>query len=149
MNKSMIIFGGGNIGRHMCREFAALNPDIYDPFLPDYSEKADKRYGFAFICVPTDGLPDGSCDTSVVESAVKEANAEIIVIKSTVPPGTTERLIKETGENDSVFARELRHDSALRATARFRHTRRGTRSVRKSRGALRGSQKRIFPGTFH
>ena len=105
MNKSMIIFGYGNIGRHIYSEFSRLNPDVYDPFLPDYSEKTDKRYGFAFICVPTDGLPDGSCDVSVVESAVKEADAEIIIIKSTVPPGTTERLIKETGKT-IVFSPE-------------------------------------------
>lgn len=70
MKTDILISGYGNIGRHMYDEFSRLNPDIYDPFMPEYSEKADRRYGFAFICVPTDGFSDGSCDTSVVESAV-------------------------------------------------------------------------------
>lgn len=54
-----------------------------------------------FICVPTPTREDGSCDTSIVESVVVQINAhrdleqiktkpEIIVIKSTVTPGTTE-----------------------------------------------------------
>ena len=105
MKRNMIIYGYGNIGRHMHSEFAALNPDIYDPFIPDYAERPTGRYDLAFVCVPTEGLPDGSCDTSVVESAVKEVNAETIVIKSTEPPGTTERLVEETGKT-IVFSPE-------------------------------------------
>lgn len=96
MKYNILIVGYGNIGKHMYREFEKLRPDIYDPNMEEYKEKSNRKYDFAFICVPTDKLPDGSCDTSIVESAVKETDAEIIVIKSTVPPTTTERLIKET-----------------------------------------------------
>jgi UDPglucose 6-dehydrogenase len=47
-----------------------------------------------FVCVPTPMKKDGSCDISIVESVVatldKYANPnQIVVIKSTVPPGTT------------------------------------------------------------
>ena len=54
-----------------------------------------------FVCVPTPMKKDRSCDTSIVESVVKDINNvcyvrnyknKIIVIKSTIPPGTTERL---------------------------------------------------------
>lgn len=47
-----------------------------------------------FICVPTPKKADGSCDTSIVESvAAKFKNSKkILVIKSTVPPGTALRL---------------------------------------------------------
>lgn len=49
-----------------------------------------------FVCVPTPMLPSGACDTSIVASVVGElASApgeRIAVIKSTVPPGTTEAL---------------------------------------------------------
>jgi len=49
-----------------------------------------------FISVPTPPNPDGSCNTSIVESVVAGVKGEkIIVIKSTVPPGTTEA--------DSIF----------------------------------------------
>ena len=105
MSKSILIVGYGNIGKHMYKEFEKLHPDIYDPNQKEHTTKKRERYDYAFICVPTDRLPDGSCDTSVVESAVKETEAAVIVIKSTVPPGTTERLMKETGKN-LVFSPE-------------------------------------------
>jgi UDPglucose 6-dehydrogenase len=49
-----------------------------------------------FVCVPTPSLPDGSCDTSIVESVVSElmkvSYRGVIAIKSTVSPGTCSRL---------------------------------------------------------
>lgn len=99
MRNSILIVGYGNIGKHMYKEFEKLQPDIYDPFIAEFSTKLNKKYDFAFICVPTDQLPDGSCDTSVVENAVSETNAEIIVIKSTLPPTNTDRLMKDSGKN--------------------------------------------------
>lgn len=49
-----------------------------------------------FVCLPTPMNLDGSCDTSIIESTVNEiakhSQDVIVVIKSTVPPGTTERL---------------------------------------------------------
>lgn len=65
-----------------------------------------QKHDFAFICVPTPMIEKtGRCDTSIVEECVKLVNADIIVIKSTVEPGTTDRLIKETGKN-IVFSPE-------------------------------------------
>jgi nucleotide sugar dehydrogenase len=50
-----------------------------------------------FICVPTPMKSDGSCDTSIVESVINELAQKtdkplVVTIKSTVPPGTCERL---------------------------------------------------------
>ena len=49
-----------------------------------------------FLCVPTPPREDGSCNTSIVESVIKELTdldySGIVCIKSTVPPGTTERM---------------------------------------------------------
>lgn len=52
-----------------------------------------------FICLPTPMNPDGTCNTDIVESVIKELNdfsigiqPPTLVIKSTVIPGTTERL---------------------------------------------------------
>jgi len=94
----ILIVGYGNIGKHIYNEFKALKPDVYDPYIPEYSVKQEKQYNLAFICVPTDSLPDGSCDTSVVLKAVMETDADIIVIKSTIPPGTTYLLTAITGK---------------------------------------------------
>lgn len=65
------------------------------------SETAFDRTDFVFVCVGTPSRQDGSMDDSFVRSATEEiANAlpregtPIIVVKSTVVPGTTETLIR-------------------------------------------------------
>lgn len=51
--------------------------------------------GVFFVCVPTPMYDDGSADVSIVESVLHELNVvpggRTAVIKSTVPPGSTER----------------------------------------------------------
>ena len=56
-----------------------------------------------FICVPTPAKSDGSCDISIVESVVEELilkrpveffKEQIIAVKSTVIPGTLDKLIE-------------------------------------------------------
>lgn len=46
----------------------------------------------AVICVPTEQLLGGNVDISIVEEAVKALETKLIIIKSTIPPGTTEYL---------------------------------------------------------
>ncbi|MEK7576617.1 MAG: hypothetical protein AAB482_02885 [Patescibacteria group bacterium] len=50
------------------------------------------------VCVPTPKKADGSVDISIVESVIKNINAPLILIKSTVPPCTTRRLVESTGK---------------------------------------------------
>lgn len=57
-----------------------------------------------FVCLPTPMHEDGSADLSIVEGALRELAAipgeRIAVIKSTVPPGSTEKwnaMFKDTG----------------------------------------------------
>jgi UDPglucose 6-dehydrogenase len=70
-----------------------------------------------FICVPTLSMPDGSCDTSIVESCIIDLdhlNYEgIIVIKSTVTPTTTEKLINNTGMQICFVPEFLRERCAI------------------------------------
>ena len=64
-----------------------------------------------FICVPTPSKPNGECDTSIVEEVIRNLcnlNYEgYICIKSTVIPGTTRRLIEETGNSKIKFVPEF------------------------------------------
>jgi UDPglucose 6-dehydrogenase len=69
-----------------------------------------------FLCVPTPMRKNGSCDLSIVRNALNEINdvakalfAEdyIVVIKSTIPPGTTEQLNREYPNLDIVFNPEF------------------------------------------
>ncbi len=51
------------------------------------------------VCVPTLQKKDGSADTSIVDSTIAWLETPRILIKSTVPPGTTKRLAKEWGKS--------------------------------------------------
>jgi len=53
----------------------------------------------AFVCVPTPNNKDGSLDTSIVEEVVKECECPLIVIRSTVQPGTCDELKKKYKKN--------------------------------------------------
>jgi nucleotide sugar dehydrogenase len=65
-----------------------------------------------FVCVPTPMSPDGTCHTGIVEEVVKEIaesahDKQIVVIKSTVPPGTTDRLHRKYRNISVIFNPEF------------------------------------------
>ena len=71
-----------------------------------------------FICVPTPSQKGGNCDTSIVASVVADLSflkyAGIVAIKSTVEPGTTQKLQEEHPNLTLCFVPEfLRERCAL------------------------------------
>lgn len=56
----------------------------------------------AIIAVPTDYKEDGTLDTSIVEDVVSWLETDTILIKSALQPGTTDKLVSETGKNIAV-----------------------------------------------
>ena len=66
-----------------------------------------------FLCLPTPMNPDGSCHLGIIEPVLKELNElcrkgkKIIVVKSTIPPGTTEKWNNEYEHIDIVFNPEF------------------------------------------
>ncbi len=66
-----------------------------------------------FICLPTPMKKNGSCDISIVQETVEKINKtsdlnnKIIAIKSTVPPGTTEKLNKDCNNISVLFNPEF------------------------------------------
>ena len=69
-----------------------------------------------FVCVPTPMKKDGSCDISIVESVVceldelaltRQCSNRIIAIKSTIPPGTTNKLNKKYKYISVIFNPEF------------------------------------------
>jgi nucleotide sugar dehydrogenase len=86
----IVIIGYGTVGAHLYDELQALKPFVYDKHksTPRDATLAG-RYDVAFICVPTEMCGDGSADTSIVERVIENLDADVIVIKSTVPPGTS------------------------------------------------------------
>ena len=82
----------------------------------DYLEDIVELSNIIFVCVPTPMKKDGSCDTSTVEAVVKDINdmvvsrnvsGRIVAIKSTIPPGTTNRLNKECKNISVIFNPEF------------------------------------------
>ena len=64
-----------------------------------------------FVCVPTPMRKDGTCYTGIVEEVIREINetadGHIVVIKSTIPPGTTDRINAEYTKSTVIFNPEF------------------------------------------
>ena len=100
------IIGQGFVGSAI---FEGLR-NYYDVFTYDLDpgkcnsthQQVAREANIIFTCVPTPMRKDGSCDTRILEKVIVKINDEvkadpkmnrpIIVVKSTVPPGTTEKL---------------------------------------------------------
>lgn len=94
--------GYGHIGEILFKnEFAPIARAVkgelytYDPNVASCPNKVydlNNHYDVAFVCVSTDKSSDGSADTSIVLDVCKKINAEVIVIKSTIPVNIIEQL---------------------------------------------------------
>lgn len=94
----IIIVGYGTVGHNLAEELSPLSPDIYDKYRTEHNTKVDgKCYRCAFICVDTPYVSEElPCDLSQVLDAISETDADLYVIKSTVPVGTTASLCAKT-----------------------------------------------------
>ncbi len=79
-------------------------------------EELVKNSDVIFQCLPTPMRKSGECDTRLVRKTVleidklaaeKQSRCEIVVIKSTVPPGTTQSLNEEVKNIQVVFNPEF------------------------------------------
>jgi len=84
------ICGYGVVGEALGQVF----PDavIFDKYKNLGSLEEINTCEIVFICVPTPMGSDGNADLTEVESLIGQITAPIIVIKSTVPPGTTDAM---------------------------------------------------------
>ena len=74
-----------------------------------------------FVCLPTPMRKDGSCDIRIVSNVISDINEiasyydqtdkKIVVIKSTVPTGTTEMINHENEYIDVIFSPEFLTES--------------------------------------
>lgn len=88
---SILICGYGIVGRHIKDVFYWA--DTYD--IKFNNEIPNKIYDFAFISVPTPMKENGEADINSVKDVISKIKANIYIIKSTIPPNTTEQLKKE------------------------------------------------------
>lgn len=93
----VLIVGYGVVGHNLEKEIKKLNPEVFDKY-KEADTRTKEKYDIAFICVDTPIRGDNLCDTTEVEKAIEDNDADIYVVKSTVLPHTTEKLIEKTGK---------------------------------------------------
>lgn len=94
---SVLIIGNGVVGNNLRKELEVLNPEYVDKYKKQ-DTRTKNKYDIAFVCVDTPKTDAVNCDCNEVRNAIRENDAEIYVIKSTVPPNTTNKLHDETGK---------------------------------------------------
>lgn len=121
--KSIGIVGYGYVGKAMHRFFSDhYKIYIYDPYVCGHypTTKEDiNSCDLAVVCVPTPSSEDG-CDISIVEDVISWIKSPLILLKSTVPPGTTNYLQMQT-EKRIVFSPEYCGESSYWTPYKF-HT---------------------------
>jgi len=120
--RKIAIIGHGYVGKAMENFFKEhYELVLYDPPAGYSTTKEDVNECYAsFVCVPTPRGEDGSCDVSYVEDIIKWVNTEVIIIKSTVEVGTTQRLSEEYNKN-IVFSPEYVGESTYWTPFNFHH----------------------------
>jgi UDPglucose 6-dehydrogenase len=111
------IIGQGYVGTAIKIGFKEhYNVETYDKFDLAKSTRSTikdivDRTDIIFVCVPTPMRKDGTCYTGIVEEVIREINetadGQIIVIKSTIPPGTTDRINQEYTRSTVIFNPEF------------------------------------------
>jgi UDPglucose 6-dehydrogenase len=96
---SIGVVGLGMVGGAVSRAFAGAGVGVcgYDRYLSLGAPERLAQCPVVFLCVPTPSFPNGGLNLGEVWSAVSEieellAPGSIVAVKSTVPPGTIDRL---------------------------------------------------------
>ena len=153
------IVGQGYVGTAIKVGFESYyDLETYDKFstdkstcnLPDLVAECE----VIFVCVPTPMEKDGSCHTDIVESVVKDIDKwasryhkdinPIVVIKSTVPPGTTDRLNKTYKDISVIFNPEFLSEANFIEDFK-NQTRIILGGTRKGTNLLRQVYSKVFP----
>ncbi len=95
------IIGKGTVGSAVYEglEYLGHTMTFFDPKYAGSNMEHVLDTDVIFISVPTDQAANGDCDTSIVDNVVAELAVNnytgLVSIKSTVIPGTTDRLQKQ------------------------------------------------------
>tara|TARA_R110000851_G_scaffold30519_1_gene83209 strand:- start:391 stop:1251 length:861 start_codon:yes stop_codon:yes gene_type:complete len=118
-NLKVGIIGNGFVGSAILHGFILHVEDIliYDknPKRSTHNlEEVVANCQIIFVCVPTPMFESGECDLSIVENLIQEiakcekrVNNQVIVVKSTIVPGTIESLSEKYKEMKFVFNPEF------------------------------------------
>lgn len=122
IKEKVVVIGHGYVGTSMARFFKDhFDTVVFDPVKYQGAQEmlggADMGIGvvrnkttvnscdLAVVCVPTPQAEDHSVDLSIIEEVLSWLQTPLILIKSTIPPGTTDRLKAKYGKR-IVFSPE-------------------------------------------
>ena len=110
-------FVGSAIREGLKNHYNILTYDIDSKKCTHTHSEVCRESEIIFTCIPTPMRKDGSCDTRILEGVIVKINQEckadpernrpILVVKSTIPPGTTEKLNKIATVLDVCFSPEF------------------------------------------
>lgn len=109
-NYKIGIMGTGMVGGSMARYFKGkgIEPILYDPPKNQGSREEINQADVIFVCVPTPYIEGKGFDLSFVENAMNVLEGEkIIVLKSTILPGTTDGIQEKYPQHKILFNPEF------------------------------------------
>jgi len=112
MKKTVGVIGNGFVGESQAFAFSpTTDVRIYDinPLKTTHTLDEVLKQEFIFVCLPTPMRESGEQDLSFIKdffSGIDKESKSIFIIKSTVLPGTTKKLVEEFGLN-IVFSPEF------------------------------------------
>ena len=108
------IIGNGFVGGAVAYGFRNEKPMIYDinPELSTHTFDEVAKCKYLFICLPTPMVCEtgGEANTSIVEDCLERLyhdKEQVIILKSTIPVGTTKRLAKKFYQRNLVHCPEF------------------------------------------
>tara|TARA_A100001515_G_scaffold107907_1_gene88735 strand:- start:334 stop:1161 length:828 start_codon:yes stop_codon:yes gene_type:complete len=113
--KTIGVIGQGFVGEAVNEGMRSYyKVETYDKFKDSTCESIQnlcEKAKIIFVCVPTPMNSDGVCNTDIVKNVISEVDkyskGHICVIKSTVPPGTTEKINSSCSDVKTVFNPEF------------------------------------------
>ena len=118
-SKRIGIVGFGVVGKAMAEMLGGYyNIEIFDKNMAEANQKEINRCDLAIVCVPTPAEKDNSCDISIVEECISWIKTPVILIKSTIEIGTTDKLRKSSGKR-IVFSPEYIAETQYDTSHRF------------------------------
>ena len=115
------IIGQGFVGNAVYQKFKSFYKiykyDLKEELSNSSFNELTKNCNIIFVCLPTPMNKDGSCNIEIVRevlSKINNATKSIIINKSSVVPGTTEKFNKEF-----IWVRPKKHTHRINVHSRF------------------------------
>jgi len=104
------IIGVGMVGSASKKWFEKQDCELflYDKYKKIGSIEEVNKADYIYVCVPTPYIKDLGCDTSIVEEVVGQIEeGKVVIIKSTIVPGTTEYIQSKFPNHKILFNPEF------------------------------------------